>query len=121
MGAFVAARRSASRVVCRSPTRTAEGMPCSAGIVFWSSVVFPLPGALIRLTATTPAASRRARVSSARTWFARNTLLTTSTRLKFFIHRKAFNVDQHDVVAFDELGDRGTARRADVDADLRLI
>src|SRR5690606_26238055 len=60
------ASRSASFWVCTSPVTTAIGSSASsAASVRSSSSVFPEPGEETRLSATVPAAARRARTSAA--------------------------------------------------------
>src|SRR4051794_33646035 len=72
--------RSASTVVSWSPSRTTIGRSaCRSAIVRSSSVVFPDPGELMRLTMTAPRARRRARLSSARRAFLASTRSSSTT------------------------------------------
>src|SRR5215218_4831741 len=76
-GTCSAASRSASALPCTSPSSTPTRTPGSAPTVRSRSAVLPAPGALIRLTATTPARSRSARLTAAIVSLASRTPSTT--------------------------------------------
>src|SRR5919206_85731 len=73
------ASRSASACPCTSPSSTPTRTPGSSATVRSRIDVLPAPGALIRLTANTPARSRSARLTAAIVSLASRTPSTTVT------------------------------------------